>query len=328
MEVSGSLLVGYSKNPAKFQINRWAQNIPVTKSAFYYANWNSQEAARVRNNYMYKWADGHMAPSGNDETEAFDFVLAETNRYAFPFSIGRKAVVQASFDLLAAQSASTAQKAMTNRCLDVYNTLANAGLTSATATSLGGGTFDVGTPTSPFARVGLWKAAQAINLATLGVVNPSDLVLIMNPYTSSKIAASQEITDYLKLFAGPSALAGQGAPLPGSGFGLDGMYLFGFEVIVDQTVYTTAAKGAATTTMQYVIPNSVIYMVSRAGGLTGVEGSPSFSTIQIAFYEEFTFESKDDPDNRITQARIVTDYIPIISDQGKKSGYVITAATT
>lgn len=331
-EASGSVIYGYSRDPNKFAINRYLQRIAVPKREFYVAQWNSVEGARIRsaNNSNlagaeFVWGDGNEAPTGLENQESFTFQLFGTTRYAYPFTLGNLSVEQASFDLLTAQAGVVAQKAMTHRTLLAYNALNNAGFTTATATSLSGsGKFNVGTPSQPNCKIGLMAAAISINQSTMGTVDVGNLAILMNPNTATKIGASQEITDNMKFQAGLTYVL-DGVPVEvNSEWGIPSR-LYGFETIVEKTMINTAAKGG-TNSLSYVIPDGTIIMLSKQGGLDGVYGSPSWSTLTGYFHEEFTVETMVDQPNRRTTGRVVTDFTLVVTDQGVKSGYIITAA--
>jgi hypothetical protein len=157
----------------------------------------------------------------------------------------------------------------------------------------------------------------------MGVVDIKDLVVVMNPNTARGIAASQEITDYVKFTSGVPALFGKD-PLPAVSWGLP-RELFGFETVIENTVINVTAKGATQAT-SYIVPDGVIFMISKMGGLEGVEGATSWSTVQGYFYEEMTVEQKDDTENRLTRGYVTTDYTVVVPNQGVKAGYLITAA--
>lgn len=321
-EATANAIMGYSRNPSKFPINRYLQKVPVNREFFYVNNWKSEQAARVTNLNASLWHDGNDAPSGAFNDEAFEFELIKTARRAYPFRAGDLAAEQASWQLLSADAGMVLQQAMTERTMLVYNEL-NSKLSTATATAQGGGKFNAGTPTNPYCKTGLFQTAIAINLATLGVVQSRDLCIVLNSNTAAGIGKSEEITDQIKYQAG-LRYAESGAPTQDGAFGLPA-FLFGFEVIIDDTVKITQAKGA-TASPAYVIPDGEILMVSRVGGLEGLEGNRSFSTVQGYFKEELTVESYHDVNNRVTKGRVVTNFTPYVTNQGAKSGYRITAA--
>lgn len=83
--------------------------------------------------------------------------------------------------------------------------------------------------------------------------------------------------------------------------------LYGVDVVVEDAVKVTSKKGA-TDARDFTTGGDTAYLIARPGGLVGVEGSPSFSFLQLFMYEEMGVESKDDPDNRRTNGRVVEMY--------------------
>lgn len=326
-DASGQLVVSFSRNPKDFALNQYITVTPVKKSIGYYLKINAEMAAKVlnANGADRVWHDGNDAPEGNWGNEAFNFQPYSTIRYAYPFRLGYKAVEQADWKILASHAAIVAQAAMTFRSQRVLTSLSNTANFAAnhtgTATALGGAKFNAGTVAAPSIKKTLLAAAQQIQIDTLGTVGPKDLVLIVNPVLASAMASSDEVQDTVK----HSSIAMQW--LQNKDETADGRwglppYLWGFRIIVDDTVMNTNAKGG-TLNNGYALPNTTALLVARPGGLTGVEGSASFSTCHVMAYEEMTVESKDDPDNRLTRGRVVDDFdVQIVAPA---TGFVITA---
>ena len=74
--------------------------------------------------------------------------------------------------------------------------------------------------------------------------------------------------------------------------------------MVDDSVRVTTKKGPTSQTREFVYGNSAVF-VSRPGGLVGVEGSTSFSTVQIFAFEDMTVENWDDPYDRRMEGRVI-----------------------
>jgi hypothetical protein len=328
-EASGMLQVAYSRNPKSFRLNQWCQIVPVKKGQGYYLAITAEEADRIinTNNSDFVWGDGESAPDGNDNLESFQFLPFFTQRYAFPFTIGDKAVDQADFKLLAAHAGIAAQKAMTARAVRAITVATTTGNYdtghTATATALAGGLVDAGTPTTPYLKKALAAMAIKINQDTIGVVSPDQLIVVFNPNTADKIARSQEIHIFLQgsYWVREEIEKGIG---PNAQFGLPSQ-IYGYKVVVEDTVKNTAKKGVAKANA-YAFPDQQIIMVSRVGGLEGTYGSPSFSTITQFTYEDMTVESMDDRNNRRTMGRVVDDTDVRVT--ASAAGYVLTAATS
>jgi hypothetical protein len=296
--------------------------VPVSKSVGYYLNLTAAEAARVINANLadFIWPDGNAAPDGNWGIESFNFEKFFTTRYAYGFSMGRKAEEQADWNILAHHAAIKAQQAMTARTVALLNiaaTSGNWGTHTDTATNLGG-KWDAGSATDPNIKQNLNAAAQVIMKDTLGVVQPKDMVLVIAPNLATKMSESQEIHTYLK--ENPIALdVLRGSENVNAAWGLPPA-IYGYPIVIEDAVKVTAHKNTKTT--DYALSNDVAMLVSRPGGLQGVEGAPSFSTLTIFAYEEMSVEQRDDPDNRRVLGRIVDDFAPVLTAQA--SGYLIT----
>src|SRR5690606_7190771 len=202
-DASGHLVVNFSRDPKSLAINNYTTLIPVKKSIGYYLEITREEAARVLSADMkqYHWPDGNDAPTGIWSGESFEFKAYETKRYAFPFMLGYKAQEQADWKILASHAAIYAQQAMTARTMKVAALACNSsnyGSNTSSASTLAGGKLDVAAVSTPYIRKAIAAAAQAIHLATLGVVQPSDLCIVIGPEAARKLAATEEIHGYVK----------------------------------------------------------------------------------------------------------------------------------
>jgi hypothetical protein len=338
-DISGRLRIGFSRNPKDFRFPRYWQYVETPFSSAYYLRLTTQEAGRVINTTDFEWPDGAPDRLIEDGTESHNFVPFTTDRRSYKFRIGDKAAKQAAWDILEQHATIKAGQLMTSRSvrgLTVATTAANwqasgdtANLSvdhTATATSLAGGKFDVGSSTSPFIRIGLGKVADIVNQDTLGVVNcePGKMFLVMNPTTARSIAKSAEIVDYMK--GSPHSYPS----LAGTLYSDAGTYnlppeLFGYTVIVENAVRTTNKKGGAKA-VSYCIPNDNILVVSRVGGLDGIYGAPSFSTLTMFWWQdELTVESNHIEWDRMTVGRCTEDTFEAVTCPA--SGYLITATS-
>src|SRR5439155_57306 len=145
-----------------------------------------------------------------------------------------------------------------------------------------------------------------ITLDTNGVVgdDPQNFNIVLNPNTASSLALSAEVHDYLK--GSPDALdeirTGQS---PNAMYGLPAN-MYGYKVWVEKTVRETTRVGG-TLTRSFVCPDNAIVFLSRVGGLEGLYGSPSFSTVTLFTLEELTVETREDAWNRLTEGACVED---------------------
>lgn len=313
-DATGGLIVGFSRNPAKFAHNQYMQFIEVPTMVGYYTTYRSTQAARITQSDLsqFVFPDGMPAPTGFDNVDKFTRNLYTTTRYAFPFAIGDLAREQSDLDLLPMYQADAAQQAMTARSLLAYSALANGDYASVgntdTATNLGGGFWDAGSETAPYIKKTLNEVRVAILKKTLGVVTSDDLILVVNPDTAKNMAKSAEIHSYLarSVFAYPTL--GQTDKKMFDNYGLLPV-LYGFKIVVDDTVLITSKEGASSDTFTFTVADNEAYVVSRPGGLSAPKGGRAFSSLTCFWHkDEMTVYTKHDPDDLLTKGRIVMNY--------------------
>ena len=330
-EATGNLIVGFSRNPKKFKLNQYTKLVPVSKGGGYFLSITPEEAARVINTNLsdFVWHDGQEAPQGNTNTESFVYTKYLTDRYSFPFTLGNKTVDQADWPILSVHAGIAAAKAMTARTVNVVNTLTTTGNWSGqtdTATNLGGGKWDVSGATDKFIRKTFNQVSENILQASLGVVQRSDIICVINPNTARLMAETEELRDYLKQspFAMGQVQGDKAGESSNDTWGLPDQ-LFGIKIVVEDAVKVTSKKLATSATKAYALPNSYAIFTSRPGGLVGIEGVADFSTCHLFMYEEMTVESFNDVNNRRTTGRVTDDYTPALV--APASGYLVTSAT-
>lgn len=313
-EASGKLVVDYARDPKKFAVTKYAQIVPAKKMMGYYLAMTVEEAGRIVDTNLdnFVWPDGNAAPEFNNETESHNFLPFLTRRYAFGFNLGSLTVDQASWDVVAQHGRIKAQQAMTGRTQKVLN----AALTEAnhlathvlTVSGISGntGTWAQSTTARQDIKRSLQTAMELILDDTLGGVTQEDMILVINSALAAKLTQTQEIVDYIK--GSPQALAQVRGELEGGNvmYGLPDK-LYGFNLVVEATRKVTTRKGATTARSQ-ILPTANALLLSRPGGLIGIENAPSFSSIQVFAHTEMQVEKKDDTDNKRVVSRIIENY--------------------
>jgi hypothetical protein len=314
-EASNNLVVNFSRNPKEFHLSEWTQYVPVKLNTGYYLEMTVEMAGRLLNSDLADlyWADGASANLGQGNLESHEFKSFLTRRYKSPYAIGELAADQASWDILAHHGRIHAQRMMTARtqaAVTVADTsgsyatghsLAVSSVTGVTAS----GYHDQSTTARMDIKRTLDHGADLIRLATLGVVKPDEIMVVVSPTYARRVAVSQEIVDYIK--GSPAAKEFIEKRLgPAAYYGLP-EFLHGYQVVVEDAVKVTSRKGG-TVAKSYIWPSSTLVMCSRPGELEGVEGAPSFSTFTVFLKEEMTVESKHDRDERRYLGRVVDDY--------------------
>ncbi len=324
-EASGRLQIEYSRNPESFALNRYVGIKTVDKGTGLYLEITAEEASRLVDQADYAWPDGQDAPTGIDGTESFIFRTYRTKRHSYAFRLGDKAVEQADWDILASHARIHAQKGMTARAdeaLTVLTTIANWGNNTDTATALGGGQWSAATLANPFILKSLNTVKERIHIETQGAVPPEALRLTISPPLAHVMRESGEIIDYVKQT--PQAqMSIQGRDFY-ERWGVPNT-LYGYKIVIEDTVVTTTRKRVTAANKGYLLSEDVAIVTAVVEGLENskepAEGAPTYNTMTLFVLEDLTVESKRDDDNRRTDARIVDDYVPVLT--ANLSGFLI-----
>ena len=326
-EASQGMVVDFSRNPDEFALPKYVQYVSPDKNTGLYVDMNVEMAGRVLSDTGgdVAWPDGAPRPRHNDNLESFEFLPFKTTRYADGFGMGWLAEKQATWDIVQQHSRITAQRVLTRRTVKVVNILTTAGNyaashQSATIESIAGvtGKADVSTVARSDVKRALDHMADQIRKDTLGAVKPDQLILVVGPGWARKVAPCQEIREYIMQQENAAKYVTDNLG-PHNNYGLPEQ-LYGYNVVVEDAVRINTRKGE-TATPAYVWDEDVMCMISRPGGLDGVGGAPSFSTITLFFNEEMTVEEKSDSDDRRTEGSIVEDYQALMT--ASVTGYII-----
>ncbi len=333
-EATGAMQIEFSRNPNDFSFNRYIRVRPVNAISGLYLYIPPGAAARVLNadNSDFRWPRGQVAPTGNWNTQGFQFLPYITERFAPTFQIDHDAVDQASWDVIAVNSRMAAQQAMTGRTVRGTTCLTNATLwggntgTAASLTTDGSGVLSASTTTTLRVKSLFQNVAKAILKATIGVVRPKDIIAVMNPNTATLIANSPELVQHFiqSQFAEGQVRGDYPGAEQGELFGLPPK-LYGIKTVIEDAVRVSSDVNAATQVGDFILGDGVIIFVSRPGGLTSAAGGPDFSTIQCFCKEDMTVWTKYDDDNRLHAGRVVddTDFRLV----APVSGYYVTTIT-
>jgi hypothetical protein len=301
---TGALQVEFTRSVNSFALSRYAQLVPVTKMTGYYLRQDVSDNVRVTDEKEFVWPLGNDAPTG-------DFIQYSTQRFAFPFYIPQETTAQAAWDVVAQHARSKAQLAMTRRTMQAATVLSTSGnwgnnyaaFCNSSPLSVGAGSkWDGSTEANGYIQKSIQTVMRLVSLSSGGAVSPNQLIMVISPTVAQTVSQSPEVKAYVKNYgAALSFLQGSDTfsrwGIPPTLFGLG-------DVVVDDSVKVTSKKGAASLTSSYVLGNGA-YFVSRPGGLVGVEGSTSFSTLQIFAYEDMTVEQFSDPRNRRLEGRVI-----------------------
>ncbi len=319
-QATGNLVVGFSRNVDDFPLNQYISIKPVEQDQGRYLRITTEEAGRILDADLseFVWPDGADRPQNNDGTELFNFLDYRTARFNFGYKLGYKANNQATWDIAKSHQAIKAQQAMTGRTVRVHSVLAassswETGHRIAVSSITGNaGTWDVSTTARQDIKRSLNYAAEQIMMSSLAVVQKKDLKLVLNPTAAHRISECQEIVDHIK--GSPEAYSQvKGGSGKWSQWGLPDS-IYGFPVVVENSVKVTSRRGAATAARSFVMGNGVAYLLARPGSLVAPGGDgPNFSTISLFAYEEMAVEEFQDEINRRVTGHVVDDTVPVVT---------------
>lgn len=331
-EASGKLIVGYSRNPNEFALNRYVQIQPVEQGVGLWLNLDPANAARVlgANGEDFIWPDSHDAPTGADNPLGFTFLPYQTARYAPPFRIGWKSQKQATWDIIAAYAAQCAQQAMTLRTKKAVAVVTDSdnypSANTSTATALVGAKLDTSTggdSGTNLIRKAFNKMFAQLQKASYSKVKPSQVHIVMNPDCAFALAQTTEVIQYVRQSPfGLASLAGE-APV-NEAYNLPNK-MYGYRLTVEEACVEPTKKGA-TPTPQYVFPDETLAMLARPGELEIPIGSPTFSSVTCFELVNLAVEIMDDPNNKRIQGRVIDDYV--FEMTAPVSSYLLTSVTS
>lgn len=315
-------IISYIRSPKDFKLNKYAQMIetPVTVGA--YAKYDRDQPVRVVTDADFVFADGADRPSGDWNQPRFKWVEFTVKRRDYPVRIGDMALKQAQQGLKLKEHATgqIASQAMTNktsRVMDLIETTANWGTATDTANNLNGGaglwstaSDTPGDPNYNAIKKTLTNCFVRINKTTNAVVQPKDLLLVINPELAMTMANTAELHNYLKY--GPFSKA----QLEDANFNDNMVWglpptLYGVELVVEDSPYVSSRPTVsdADGTRAYAKTTDSAVLCSRKGGINGTYGAPSFSTIQIYWHEwEMAVYTFDDPRHLRTEMHVMDCY--------------------
>jgi hypothetical protein len=315
LDLSGNLQVNFSRNIKNFAVNKIARITPVKKMRGMYLYFNPVDLARLPggNTNQNNWAPGQLSPTGWHNQLGFEFREFTCVRKAFVASLDQMGVEQAEWPVVKTHTEALAQQAMTNRSVLVANLLTTSGnhisTHVVTATSLAGGFLNTGTKTNPVIMKALNAAAQIIQIDTIGRMQYRNLTVVMNPNTARKFAETAEINDMVA--QSPFALAQLkgGDTNQNALFGLPPQ-LYGFNLVIEDTVYNSTNALAATAAPTYAWPDNKIVVLMREDDLEASEGAASFSAVHLMIHEDMAVEAKVDDWNRLQNIRVTDSLVP------------------
>jgi hypothetical protein len=327
------VVVGFIRDPKKFPVNQYTQTVKSPARLGVYGRLEKDTQARMVTKADYVWSDGADRPTGNWDMLRFKWEEFQTQRYSMTVQIGDMAQEGAkdTWDPVQANSLSLAQKMMTLRTkevVDAMETAANWEGNTAAANDLNGGagTWDNASddPASPrynAIRRTLLEAANRIALGTASVVQPEDLVLVVNPDAALRMANTAEIHNFVKY--GPFSKEARDGRGNGK-WGLPAEYA-GFKIVVEDTVLASErpeADGTASA-RAYVKAASSAVLLSQKGGFDSAYKRGTYATVQIFHVDDLMqVEAFSDPKHRRIEVTVTEEtYSKLVVPE---SGYLIS----
>ncbi len=341
-EATGQV-IGFLRKPGRFKLLDYAQLVKGSrtggdgKPVCLFVTLDPDEPVRVVSDQEFAWEDGDDSPEGSGMLPNFTTTEVRMFRRAYAYRMGEQVADTANLlPILPIQREIALMRAMTNKTQRIWTLLDSAtnwGANTADANVINGGrgkwnqaSATEGSPFYMAIKRSITAASQAINLATNSVVQPEDLKLVISPPLAMDAANSGEITDYLK--GGVYSKAVQ----EGRERGKNAQYGFpdwygGVEVVVEDASRVserpTFAGTVATGNRAYIKDGTKACLMSRKGGLDGVEGAPTFSTLQVYYYKyEMAVEERRHPWHKRIDGRVVDQFKEVLA--ASRSGYLLT----
>lgn len=310
---TGALQVEFTRTVNSFAITRYAQIVPTTKMTGYYLRQDVPDNVRITDTKEFAWPLGNDRPTGKQNS--FEFVSYSTERFAYPFYIPQESANQAAWDVVAQHARSKAQLAMTARTMRAASVLSTSGnwgsnyVATAATSPISAGSWTNSSVANAYIQKTIQAVMRQVSLSSGGAVAPNQLIMVISPTIAQIVSQAPETKEYVKNY--PAALSFYQGSDTFSRWGIPPT-LFGLgDVVVDDSVKVTSKKGASSLSSSYVYGNGA-YFLSRPGGLVGVEGSSSFSTLQIFAYEDMTVEQFNDPMNRRLEGRVIDNSVSAV----------------
>lgn len=357
-EARNRLMVGFPFNEEAWGLPNYVTVIDTDTPKAYYSRWYNPDFVRRPHAASgdRRWADGAERPLAQQGARHI-FQEVELKRFGESRTIGDLAQQFSQIgNLIKGAQDELAGLAMVDRTIQTQTEVlteanwqsspdhyfAKYGVLAAAAASVGyaagyfgtAGTQTIadGTVNDPFIGKVISHAVNIIAMETNGRVQPKDLVLVVNPTTAARLAKTQEIRAYLAQQVGsldvlkgkdPAFWPAHGLPNP----------LYGIRVYVDYTTKVTSkADNANADTKTWAVADGAFEILSRPGGVSGMAGGRSFSTICLFQHAKDAMKPATFPDPRSERVEVaIKDFyvpVPVAPETGFIIENVFDAATS
>lgn len=290
LELSGNLVVGFSRNRSKYALNNWTRwrNVKVPQGLWRQINPLDYNRVKSGSSTEFDWAPGNLRPQGLNNNLRFQELPFNAKRKSYGCTFDLITVKNADYDVMKSTTENCANQAMVVRTLDAIALATNSAnhiashVATATVAS-GAGFLSAGTETDPRIKKALAYISLRINRDASASVNPGDIAVVMNPNTAQLLANTQEIhsifvrSQYANAVLTAAGGADKLAVTPnGAKWGLPDM-LYGHPVIVDDTTANLFARDDATApeAQAFVFPDNLLLLVTVIGDVENKGLSPA-----------------------------------------------------
>lgn len=295
--------ISYIKKESKWPLKDYCQFIESPATQGVYAIIDRDSPVRVVTDSEFAFEDGAESPTTNYNGLAFAWVPFVVWRRAYASMLGWQAIDMAKdswkpLQHLTGSLLSVAYTNRTNRVVTLLQNPANWGQNTADVNTLnnGAGTWDQASddPASVHynaIKKAILESVRQITLQTNGIVGMEDLRLLLSPGLAQAMANTAEIHNYLKNNSAASLPNLEGEKRFREKWGLPSM-IAGLPIIIEDSVIVgdrpASGVGAGTNVSSnrtFIKSDTSAVILSRQGGIDGDYGSPSFSTLQLYWYE-------------------------------------------
>lgn len=310
LDLSGNLMIGFSRNVKKYPVNRYVSLTPVKKSYGEYLYFQPSDNARLLNlPHNNKWAGGSNRPVSTSAARGFEPRLFTTTRYSYTVELDQRAIDLANWPVLKRNTEELAKDAMVARAYRcatlMFDSTQYDSTHVKTATVLGGGFLDGGNTADARILRALTEADLLIQNDTGGRVTPGELSVLMNHNTAVKLSRSRELREYVMQQEEAHKQITLSKDSYNAAYYLPDV-LYRHNVVVESLQYNSNPREDATQTFTPVVPDNSMLVFLREGDLESEEGEASYSTCHQFVYEDLNVEVW--PDNKHRKVEItVTD---------------------
>lgn len=333
------LMIGFALNEENWALNNYITVFGADKPIAYYPRFYHADFVRIPHADAVdaRWADASERPK-SDPGVRFVNESYELHRYSQSMYTGDLAqefsdigsLIKLNQDFLASRAMirrsvfahtelTTSTNFQTSGSVHYYakygvlaNTAATLGYSAGYFGAAGTDNITVGTINDPIIGKVIKHGVKVILKKTNGQVTPQDLLLVVNPNTADRLANVQEIRAFIAQQINSIDYTKGEGDFKIDSFGLP-TKLYGLKVMVDSTVKVTSKHDNVNEdTQTFVLQDGLFAIVSRPGGVSGMTGGSSFSTLALFQHKKDAMKPETIPDTRSRRVEVAfTDFFTV-----------------